>query len=318
MISLHVYNDYTESYVNQTINVLPFNQSQVNFTQIIDFSIVSLQNLNILINGFTEQNSDIQAKTTSNLINNEEFLYKNINNDYNYLCDPTQDCNNCGTCLTSITDPKQKCQCFDGFAGFDCSWNTPSLETTRNLFANTLDYIENQLNTKNSQFNVVNDIIQNMALFPDAYNYSMLNQTLVELNNSSVEIYTQNDTVNLIKTLNNLLNVLNVIKPTLTTNQLSLTTKSFKDILDMAISTISDTFAQSSLTALNITTPNINVSLTSLAFLSQSNNPIQNFTLSLGESTQGGVHSPSIKFYLGKQSSAILNYYGNNSILFTL
>lgn len=304
---LHVYNDFTENTFNETITIIPQEGSTSILDLTINFSQMTIQNLNLMIKAFISQNNNLIAMIESNLFPNIEYLYKSINNNYVYTCDLKTDCNGHGSCLTQITNPKNKCFCNLGYGGFDCSWNSTMLEQTKNLVSDSLKSLED--NKFDISSNILKEILGNLALFPDAFNQTTFNQSLKLLKEAVLKGYTQNDTILTIHTLNHFLNVLKILKKDLNSTDLYYFVNTVKNILDTAVYSIGKTFGQSSQNNLTIITKNIKVKLQSLSFLGKSNNIIDNFRISLSENDPSA--NASIKVNLNKNST-FMNYYCDN------
>ena len=346
-IMLHVYNEYTSQSYYTDLTITPQDSSvQVNYNQIIDFNTISPQNLNILLDGFTKQKSNITQNTSKNLQNNNEFLYKSINNEYYYQCDTQIDCHGKGNCVSLITDPKKKCQCFTGYAGFDCSWNSNDLQNTQDLFAQTLSYLQNQTDNNDwMSYQILNDIIGNIAKFPDAFNNSMLQQS-IDLIRIVTWSGSQNDTVRTIQNLGLLMDSVKLLKFSLNNSDFVNTTSKIKGAVEDSVISIGLSFRQSALNTLAINSPNIQVKLQSLSFLGrynaagsngsnqtngshrnlQANNlmaimgpqlisdgTFENFTILLNDNdtTSDPSTVPGVDLSLGKVSSNFLNYHSD-------
>ena len=313
-LQLHVYNDFTEVRVSQGITILPNNDSNSSVSAIIDFSTISPGYLSIILNGFTKQNAEITDKTAANLQGNNEYLYKSINNEYAYKCDDYTDCNGHGLCLTSIVDPKKKCNCDTGFSGFDCSWKSENLEETRDLFTKIVDYLEGKTANSSENYQTFNDILSNLALFPDVYNGSLLSKSLNLSMFLASKSLSQNDTIRTINTLNNYLNVLKVLRADLSQDSFKEITDIMKEILENAVESIGFTFSESSQSLLTINTENIKVKLESLRFLGEINGEItSNFTVFMNDSDEdyAKATNSAIEIKMGKDSAARVNYFCN-------
>lgn len=306
-LQLTVFNYFIEEFSFKNITISPQN-STFNLST-INFQGISKENLNIYVSAFVQENKNL-VSIQSKLKTTGEEIYKTLNNQYFYSCTNQIDCM-FGVCKAYITDPNQKCSCYDGYNGTDCSWPLSKLENSRVFFTKTLDYLNN-LTQQSENSLIINNILSNLGSFPDVFNENLLLKSFKLLKLVSNSIKNQEETLEFANTLNKFMNIMKLVKLTASSDIYKGFIEDLQYCIAETMNSVIGAFNQSAKTNFQINTDNIKISLQSLEYL------VQNKSNVIRSGYLNNSAFPTVTISLDSNSSSYVNYYCEDLYIKTL